>query len=196
MKSKIVNVISILLIATGVGIVGWIVSINVLSNSKNEKLIQEFDNTMTEGSGENKTTPDTGVSDTELSAIAIITIPKIDLKVATVEGTNDDDLKVAVGHFDDTAYPGQVGNFAVAGHRSYTYNQYFNRAEELVKGDEILVKSKDGEFKYVIYDSFIVDPYAWDKVVNADPERESIMTIMTCTPGGERRYVIKAELKK
>jgi sortase A len=84
-------------------------------------------------------------------AIGIMTIPKIDLKVAIGEGVDNETLKYAVGHFDGTGMPGEKGNFAVAGHRSYTYSQYFNRLDEIKVGDEIEVQTKKGDFVYKVY---------------------------------------------
>ena len=90
--------------------------------------------------------------------IGIISIPKIQLIVALSEGVEADILKYAVGHFKGTPMPGNKGNFCVAGHRSYTYNQYFNRLDELKIGDKIIVTTLAGEFQYEVYKSKVVKP--------------------------------------
>jgi sortase A len=43
---------------------------------------------------------------------------------------------LGLGHYPGTAMPGQVGNFAVAGHR-VTYGKPLNRVEELQVGDAL-----------------------------------------------------------
>ena len=45
--------------------------------------------------------------------------------------------------------PGQEGNAAIAGHRT-TYGAPFNRIDELEPGDEIIVQTVQGEFRYIV----------------------------------------------
>ena len=79
--------------------------------------------------------------------------------VPVVEGTDPKDIKYAVGHFKDTDMPGTTGNFAIAGHRSYTYNEYFNRLDELENGDTIKVKTIDGKmYTYKVFEKLVVEP--------------------------------------
>src|SRR5690606_20215234 len=51
--------------------------------------------------------------------LAIVHLPTIDQTVAVHEGVDLDVLNLGVlGHYPGTALPGEVGNFAVAGHRT------------------------------------------------------------------------------
>jgi len=50
-------------------------------------------------------------------AIAILRIPRIDLEVPVLEGTDELSLNRGVGHMIGTANPGENGNMAIAGHR-------------------------------------------------------------------------------
>ena len=126
--------------------------------------------------------------------IGIIRIPKIDLKVAVGEGVDMETLKYAVGHFPETAMAGEKGNFCVAGHRSYTYSEYFNRLDEVNKGDEIYVKTEKGEFKYVVYQIEVVEPSEYSVL---DKTNDATMTLVTCTPirVATHRLIIKARLQ-
>lgn len=130
-----------------------------------------------------------------IDVIGIMEIPKIDLRVAVAEGTDKQTLKKAVGHFEGTAMPGEAGNFAVAGHRSYTYNEFFNRLDEMEIGDEIRVKTTKGEFVYEVTDIFVVEPH---EVWVLDPTPEPTITLVTCTPirVATHRLIIKGKLKK
>lgn len=125
--------------------------------------------------------------------IGILIIPKINLKVAIGEGTDMNTLKYAVGHFKGTAMPGQRGNFALAGHRSYTYGQYFNRLNELKIGDKIIVETIKGNYKYKISNIRVVLPSQID-VLNAT--KYASMTLITCTPirVGTHRLIVNAIL--
>ncbi|MFO7294556.1 MAG: class D sortase [Clostridia bacterium] len=129
-----------------------------------------------------------------INVIGIMEIPKIDLKVAVAEGTDKKTLKKAVGHFEGTAMPGEAGNFAVAGHRSYTYNEFFNRLDEVEVGDEIKVKTTKGEFVYEVTDIFVVEPH---EVWVLDPTPDPTITLVTCTPirVATHRLIVKGKLK-
>ncbi len=129
-----------------------------------------------------------------IDVIGVMEIPKIDLKVAVAEGTDKQTLKKAVGHFEGTAMPGEIGNFAVAGHRSYTYNEFFNRLDEMEIGDEIRVKTTKGEFVYEVTDIFVVEPH---EVWVLDPTPEATITLVTCTPirVATHRLIVKGKLK-
>lgn len=128
------------------------------------------------------------------AAIGIMKIPKIDLKVAIGEGVDNNTLKYAVGHFKGTAMAGEKGNFCVAGHRSYTYSEYFNRLDELKEGDDIIVQTKKGEFTYKIYEKKVVEPTEVS-VLNAT--KDATITLVTCTPIriATHRLIIKGKLQ-
>ncbi|HWJ02781.1 MAG TPA: class D sortase [Verrucomicrobiae bacterium] len=125
--------------------------------------------------------------------IAIMTIPKIDLKVAVGEGTDEVTLNYSVGHFKGTAMPGTVGNFSVAGHRNHLYNEFFRRVDELKQGDEILVTTLQGEFKYRVNTLTTVPP---EEISVLNPTKNATITLVTCTPkqNPTHRLIVKGEL--
>lgn len=125
--------------------------------------------------------------------IGILYIPKIDLSVAIKEGVDNETLKYSVGHFNETAMPGQVGNFCVIGHRSYAYGEFFNRLDEIKKNDCITIESKGNAFKYKVTDIFVVTP---DEVSVLNPTEDPEITLITCTPirVGSHRLIIKGAL--
>lgn len=104
-----------------------------------------------------------------------------------------DTLKYAVGHFKETAMPGEKGNFALAGHRNYTFGEYFNRLDELENGDEITMKTTKGSFTYKVYGKKVVLP---EQVEVLNPTKEATMTLITCTPVrvATHRLIINAKL--
>jgi len=128
-------------------------------------------------------------------SIGIISIPKIDLNVALSEGVESNILKYAVGHFTGTPMPGDKGNFCVAGHRSYTYNQYFNRLDELKVGDKIMVITMKGEFQYEVYETKVVKPEEISVLNNTE---DAEITLVTCTPirVATHRLIVKGKMIK
>ena len=83
------------------------------------------------------------------SGIAVLRIPRFGkgYHMVIVEGTGYSDLQKGPGHYPGTAFPGQVGNFAVAGHRT-TYDAPFNRIDTIRRGDAIVLETKTMWFTY------------------------------------------------
>jgi sortase A len=125
-------------------------------------------------------------------AVAQIRIPDIDVDKIVVEGVEVSDLKRGPGHYPDSPLPGQPGNAAIAGHRT-TYGAPFNRVDELEPGDEILVTTVQGAFRYEMREQLIVSP---DEVEILDDFGDNRLTLTACHPkySARQRIVIVAEL--
>ena len=137
--------------------------------------------------------PKLGFENEDIDAIGIMVIPKINVKVLVAEGTEDEKLKYYVGHFENTALPGEKGNFAVAGHRNYIYNEMFRDVNQLEAGDDIIVRTAKGEFTYKVKEQKVIEPTDVDIL---DPTDDSTVTLVTCTIGGKQRLVVIGELEK
>ena len=87
------------------------------------------------------------------SGIAVLRIPKFGrgYHMVIVEGTGTGDLEKGPGHYPGSAFPGQVGNFAVAGHRT-TYLHPFYNIDKLHNGDAIVLETKSMWFTYRLQD--------------------------------------------
>jgi sortase A len=121
-------------------------------------------------------------------AVAIIHIPRLgsDFSRVVVEGVRVEDLARGPGHYPGTALPGQVGNFAVAGHRA-TNGEPFRKLDRLAKGDAVLLETRDAYYTYVVDSSEIVEPAQVGVILpvpnepGAQPERP-LITLTTCHP--------------
>ncbi|MBC8060219.1 MAG: class D sortase [Clostridiaceae bacterium] len=201
--------IGMLLVITGIAIVLVAFGMRYYGETKQRNMMNDFEKSITnykqEDSAESPESPESTRSQQDnvpkdkepiegLGTIGIIRIPKIDLKVAIGEGVDMNTLKYGVGHFPQTAMAGQKGNFCVAGHRSYTYSEYFNRLEEINKGDEIYVKTRKGEYKYIVYDKKVVEPSEYSVL---DATQDATLTLITCTPirAATHRLIIKARMQ-
>ena len=128
----------------------------------------------------------------EGEAVAMIRIPKIDVEKAVVEGVGIGDLQKGPGHYPSTPLPGQPGNAAIAGHRT-TYGAPFFSLDELQIGDEILVRTLQGEFRYEVDRKTVVLP---SQVEVLDPTEEPRLTLTTCNPrfSAAERLIVSAVL--
>ncbi len=121
-----------------------------------------------------------------------IRIPSIDLNMPLVEGTTDTDIAVSAGHMIGTAYPDQIGNCVIVGHRGYSRGRLFNRLDEMKSGDEIITKVSGVETTYVVYETKVVEPTDTSVINQTDDYK--VLTLITCTPlySSDYRIVIHA----
>jgi sortase A len=144
------------------------------------------------GSAQSQPQPDAPPPPPAGQAVGILKIPAIDLEKVVVQGVGEDDLQQGPGHYPETPLPGQAGNAAIAGHRT-TYGAPFFRLNELVSGDDILITTSQGAFRYVVQQSMVVDPN--DSAV-VGPTPGNHLTLTTCTPpySAAQRLVVVAAL--
>ncbi|MEW1772932.1 class E sortase [Streptomyces sp. NPDC086777] len=137
------------------------------------------------------------------SPFAIMYIPRFGFtwNKPVLEGTGTDVLKKGLAHYARTARLGQVGNFAVAGHRR-TYGDPFLDFPKLRKGDAIVLtdgttwftyRIDKGPYKTVPTDVEVIDPVP-RKSGYTRPGR--YLTLTTCDPewGHSHRLIVWAHL--
>jgi sortase A len=103
------------------------------------------------------------------------------------------------GHYPETALPGEVGNFSVAGHRN-TYGRVFEDIAALEGGDPIVVETADAFYVYEVTESLIVQPEDVEVIAPTpgEPEAEPtarMLTLTACHPmySARERYIVHAE---
>lgn len=124
--------------------------------------------------------------------IAIINIPSINLNTVIIESIEKKYLNHYVCHFENSAMPGEYGNFSLAGHSSYRYNEVFNELHKISLGDEIIIKTLNNQFTYTVKDIFEVNPE--DTFVLEQDNEIKELTIVTCTNKGKDRLIVKAQI--
>lgn len=127
---------------------------------------------------------------------ATIQIPKIGANLPVYFGDTLEILKKGVGHSSGSYFPSEGGSIIYMGHNS---KKVFRRFSELEKGNEIIVKTNYGEYKYKIYDMQIVKETEMEKLP-IQKEKEILM-VYTCYPFVNfgyttQRYVVYAELEE
>jgi len=83
--------------------------------------------------------------------LARMLVPAIELDEYVVEGVSVSDLRTAIGRYRGSAHIGDLGNVALAGHRS-TYGAPFGRIGELLPGDQISLVTPIGTAVYEVMD--------------------------------------------
>ena len=103
------------------------------------------------------------------TGFALLYIPRLRDKVWGLpihQGTSKAILAQGAGHYRGTAMPGQVGNFAIAAHRS-THDEPFANFPDLQAGDKVYVQTRTQWYVYTLSkddpnlsptDVWVVDP--------------------------------------
>ncbi|MFI6561547.1 class E sortase [Streptomyces sp. NPDC050534] len=133
-------------------------------------------------------------------AYAILTIPRLGLRVPVAEGVSKPNVlnKGYVGHYIGSQQPGQAGNFALAGHRN-THGEPFRYINHLRPKDVVQVETRSATYTYVV-DKTLPQTSARDSGVVRPIPRSIVkprygysgpgyyITLTTCTPEYTSRY--------
>ena len=184
--------IGILLILIGVSIIGTVVYKKMVTSNKQNEVLESFENQLKEDNTNNESNEDVNLDSINgYTPIAIMEIPSIRLKQPVVEGVTEDVIKYFLGKFPESAMPGEVGNFSVAGHRVSDFTDAFINFYKVKPGDKVIVTTKSGKYTYEVDESFIVEPEQVEVLDTADYEK---ITLITCTIGSKRRVIVTGRL--
>lgn len=122
------------------------------------------------------------------------------------EGTDKEAVldPIGIGHYEQTAMPGELGNFATAAHRT-TYGKPFNQIHKLKRDDAIVVRTEKTWYVYKVTESQIVLPQNIEVIspvpglMPGEPVPDltrRFITLTTCHPmfSAAQRYIVHGEL--
>ncbi|WP_246088020.1 class E sortase [Nocardioides albertanoniae] len=185
--------VGIVLILAGLAILGYVVwelyGTTYVSKERQQKTTTRIEKAWDSGRAAVHT--DAGSTST------VIEIPRFGkgYRVPVIEGTSDRALSAGFGHFAGTAGPGEVGNFALAGHR-ITHGEPLRDLPELRSGDKIRVLTREKTYVYEFTSNgddlvvpftsgWVTDPVPDNpERVGVEPEQgegQRLITLTTCS---------------
>jgi sortase A len=194
------------LILAGLGLLAYVAwqfwGTNWVSKRHQREITSELEKDWSSGQGRKPKFVPTG------QASALIRIPKFGPKyvVPVLEGApdgtiSDEILAKGYGHFQTggvdgakVAYPGDVGNYALAAHR-VTHGQPLRNMPELRPGDQVIVETVDTTYTYVLDTNpndlvipftgiWVLDPLPHNPNGGPEPRQEPgqrLITLTTCS---------------
>jgi len=121
-----------------------------------------------------------------------IEIPRLGISALIAEGTQPDRLMRAVGHIVTSAFPGQPGNCALAGHR----DSFLHGLGGVRENDVIRIDTLQDTYTYEVEWGAVVAP---NRVDVLDLTEEPSLNLVTCYPfhaigPAPDRFVVRARL--
>jgi sortase A len=179
------------MILAGVAVLAWVAwqfwGTNWVSERRQEQVADELHDGWADG--EDSVTTDFG------RATAILHVARWgkDYAVPVLEGSSDEVLAAGIGHMDDTADPGEIGNYVIAGHR-VTHGEPFADFPELEAGDRVVVETRTATYTYELdFDGTDLEvPFTEDWVIQPFPQNpdggveppddvgQQLITLVTC----------------
>lgn len=107
-----------------------------------------------------------------------------------LQGSDDETLRLGVGHIETTPLPGATGNVAIAGHR----DSFFRPLQHVQIGDDVWLDNIEQHVHYRVSWFRVVSPY---EVSVIGPATEPLLTLVTCYPfrfigPAPDRFVVRA----
>jgi len=122
--------------------------------------------------------------------LAKLQVPRLNMSVVVLEGSDDATLKKGPGHIEETAFPGELGNVGIAGHR----DTHFRPLRNIRINDKVIVTTKTSTIEYFIDSVDIIHPTDMEIL---DPTSGPTLTLVTCYPfefigNAPMRFIIRA----
>lgn len=185
-------IVGLVLVLAGVGLLGYVAwqywGTNIVSKRQQEAVASDLMKSWEDPAVRELLGPEEG-SDLG-DALAIVRIPRFgdDFAVPVIEGVRPEDLSQGLGHYPGTSKPGDVGNFAVAGHR-VTHGEPFRDLPQMRAGDKVIVETANATYTYAMNtdpndlivqpdDTWVLDPIPGEGR-DAEPDQARI-TLTTC----------------
>ena len=198
-RTALLRVLELTLFVVGIAAIGWYATAHLAASREQASLSRELTRLSVAASTARADVGKAGKAEARTPAVARVNlwrieVPRIKLSAIAREGVDTRTLRGAAGHIPGTALPGEHGNAAFAAHR----DTFFAPLQSVRKGDDVLVTTPEGVFRYAVTSTRIVEP---NDVSVLDPTPETTLTLVTCYPfdylgSAPQRFIVHASLRK
>lgn len=143
-RARLLTAFGVALILVGLGFVGYFgwqyFGTNIVSKQAQARVTTQLENNWG--------------AEIDGDAIGLLRVPRFgeDFKVPINKTFSDKSLESGVGWWEEGAMPGEIGNFAVAGHR-VTHGEPFRDFLNLRKGDLVEIETRTHFYTYKLRDN-------------------------------------------
>lgn len=184
---RLISGLSVIMVLVAVGVLGY----PVYTNFYQDRVQGGLSDQLATGELEQAYRTD---SVAEGDSLTRLKIPSLNVDVVVVEGTTASALRAGAGHYRDSPLPCELGNVAIAGHRT-TYGKPFNQLDLMKPGHIVILETPVGSCTYTVNkDPFIVAPTDLSVL---SPTPNGTLTLTTCHPknSAAQRLIVTADLE-
>ncbi|MEY4632981.1 MAG: hypothetical protein RLZ18_353 [Actinomycetota bacterium] len=195
---KVLDAAGRTMIATGLLLLSFVAyqlwGTGIAESRAQDKLAAQFRNTTTSIAATPTTTPAPAILKVG-DIVGKINIPSIKVSKWIIAGVGYKQLEKGPGLFAGSPLPGQLGNVAIAGHRT-TYGAPFSRIDEVKKGDTITIDTSFGSFTYEVNGAPRIVNATDVAVVKTKDKSIASLTLVSCHPKwtSKQRIIVTAVL--
>lgn len=126
-----------------------------------------------------------------------IAIPSVGMYLPIVAGVSNESLSVGGGTFWEAQSMKYSNNYPLAGHALSPYGKLFSKIADTSIGEYIFTTDFNNIYTYRIYENTNIEPTDTG-VVNMDTTHNGhrIITLLSCSFGGEKRTLVRGDLVK
>jgi sortase A len=122
---------------------------------------------------------------------AVLKVPEIGLEVPLYPGASESNMTRGAGRVEGSPFYGEKGNISVSSHR----DGFFRKLKDLRNGQEVVVETLNGTYRYRVVDTQITDPKDTSVLRQYSPKE---LTLITCYPfyyygSAPERFIARAE---
>ena len=188
---------SALAMVTGAMLLGWVAlevverrAVQRAGRQQLESVLPPIETAATPTRPADETTESPSPRPAPGSLVARIVIPEVGVDAVALEGIDEAILRYAVGHFPETALPGEPGNASFSAHR----DSLFRNLRHIEGGEVVEVVTLEGVHTYRVEETRVVEP---SQVEVLAPRGGRHLTLITCYPfdyvgPAPRRFVVHA----
>jgi sortase A len=131
---------------------------------------------------------------------ARLIVAELRVDVIVVEGTTGNALQSGAGHYTNSPFPGEVGNVAIAGHRT-SFGAPFRMLDRLTEGSEVVLVTPKGRFVYAVAPPFEGHANPWVttprdfSVISPTAGRSLTLTTTHPPESALERLIVRLRLK-
>lgn len=197
-KSQLAIIGSLILIISGISLIGGKYLYNFCLEKEEDFKIEEFyeeqkeiDINVIEDTTEQKEETKT---ESKVEYVAVIKIPKIGVeKGLCKKGTSCNNVNRNIQILNEATYPDVAnGNFILAGHSGNGRTAYFKNVDKLKLDDEIYVIYGGFQYKYKIVNIYDIEKTGTANIIRN--KEKTTLTLVTCRHNTNKQIIVISEL--
>ena len=197
-KSQLAIIGSLILIISGISLIGGKYLYNFCLEKEEDFKIQEFyeeqkeiDTNVIEDTTEEKEETKT---ESKVEYVAVIKIPKIGVeKGLCKKGTSCNNVNRNIQILNEATYPDVAnGNFILAGHSGNGRTAYFKNVDKLKTDDEIYIIYGGFQYKYKIVNIYDIEKTGTANIIRN--KEKTTLTLVTCRHNTNKQIIVISEL--